>query len=100
MTTSSVRQVAPWRAISAGAPATFVGIGLARFLALASYGFSYLFGQSGGDHRLLFTIGVCAVAVGLLFDAASHLVRSGPAGESGASVEARDAGHAVKLLKP
>ena len=32
MTTSSVRQVAPWRAISAGASATFVGIGLARFV--------------------------------------------------------------------
>jgi predicted MFS family arabinose efflux permease len=72
----------------------------ALFLALASYGFSYLFGQSGGDHRLLFTIGICAVVGGLLFDAASHLVRSGPARESGPSVDARDAGHAVKLLKP
>jgi MFS family permease len=72
----------------------------ALFLALASYGFSYLFGQSGGDHRLLFTIGICAVVGGLLSDAASHLVRSGPARESGPSVEARDAGHAVKLLKP
>ncbi|WP_329360977.1 YbfB/YjiJ family MFS transporter [Streptomyces sp. NBC_01483] len=32
MTNSSIRQVAPWRAISAGASATFVGIGLARFV--------------------------------------------------------------------
>ncbi|MEV7326361.1 YbfB/YjiJ family MFS transporter [Streptomyces sp. NPDC093970] len=48
----------------------------ALLLALSSYGFSYLFDRSDGDHRLLFTLGVAAVAVGLLLDGACHLVRS------------------------
>jgi len=40
----------------------------ALFQALAGYGYSYLFGQSGGDHRLLMGIGAVALLVAVLAD--------------------------------
>lgn len=40
----------------------------ALFQALAGYGYSYLFAQSGGDHRLLMGIGAGALLIAVLAD--------------------------------
>ena len=40
----------------------------AMFQALAGYGYSYLFAQSGGDHRLLMGIGAGALLIAVLAD--------------------------------
>ena len=40
----------------------------ALFQALAGYGYSYLFAQSGGNHRLLMGIGACALLIAALAD--------------------------------
>jgi predicted MFS family arabinose efflux permease len=42
--------------------------------ALAGYGYSYLFAQSGGDHRLLMGVGVLALAVIILSDVAKKVL--------------------------
>jgi hypothetical protein len=42
--------------------------GFAVLQALAAYGLSFLFSNSGGDYRLLFAIGAGALAVALAID--------------------------------
>lgn len=42
--------------------------------ALAGYGYSYLFAQSGGDHRILMGVGAAALAIILLSDVARKVL--------------------------
>jgi predicted MFS family arabinose efflux permease len=46
----------------------------ALFQALAGYGYSYLFAQSGGNHRLLMGIGACALILAVLADGAKKVL--------------------------
>ncbi|MEV5148097.1 YbfB/YjiJ family MFS transporter [Streptomyces sp. NPDC052727] len=84
-----VHQLVPDRPESRAAAWGKATIVSALFLALSSYGFSYLFDRSGGNHRLLFAIAVGAVVVGLLVDLACHLAPSGRGRRSGSSAEER-----------
>jgi FtsH-binding integral membrane protein len=42
--------------------------------ALAGYGYSYLFAQSGGDHRLLMGVGALALAMIILSNVAKKVL--------------------------
>lgn len=46
----------------------------ALFQALAGYGYSYLFAQSGGNHPLLMGIGACALMLAVLADGAKKVL--------------------------
>jgi predicted MFS family arabinose efflux permease len=46
----------------------------ALFQALAGYGYSYLFAQSGGDHRLLMGIGAGALLIAVLADGVKKML--------------------------
>jgi hypothetical protein len=41
---------------------------------LAGYGYSYLFAQSGGDHRILMGVGAAALGTIILSDAARKVL--------------------------
>lgn len=53
-------------------------VAFAIFQAVAAYGLSFLFEHSGGDYRLLFIVGACAITAALALDLVTAVIASRP----------------------